>query len=437
MREKRGSMIRIREIRVIDPESHLDQVLDLELNQGRIAKMAAPGELRPRVEGGEELLELDGRGLVCAPGFMDVHVHFRDPGFTYKEDIETGARAAAAGGFTRVVCMANTKPVAETPETLAYVLEQGRKTGIHVMTCGALTKGLEGRELADLEALKEAGAAGFTDDGKPLLDEGLVRRAMEKARKLGLPVSFHEEDPGLIAQNGINRGAVSRQLGLLGSPHEAEDVLVERDCRLALETGCRVVIQHMSSACSVELVRRAKAAGAPVSAEATPHHFSLTQEAVLRHGALAKMNPPLRTEEDRQALIQGLQDGTIDVIATDHAPHSREEKERPLTEAPSGIIGLETALALGITNLVRPGYLSLEELMRKMSVNPARLYGLEAPRICPGAPADLVLFAEGEAWRVERFHSKASNSPFTGSTLYGRVHATICGGRIIYKLGES
>ena len=259
---------------------------------------------------------------------------------------------------------------------------------------------------------------------------------MEAARKLGLPVSFHEEDPRLIAQNGIHRGEVSRKLGLSGSPHEAEDVLVERDCRLALETGCKVVIQHISSARSVELVRRAKEAGASVFAEATPHHFSLTQEAVLQYGSLAKMNPPLRTEEDRQALIRGLQDGTIDVIATDHAPHSREEKERPFTEAPSGIIGLETALALGITNLVRPGYLSLEELMRKMSVNPARLYGLETPGICPGAPADLVLFAEEEAWQVESFYSRASNSPFTGSTLYGRVHATICGGRIVYKLKE-
>lgn len=425
-------MIRIREVRVLDPESHLDQVLDLELREGRIARMAVPGESQDRER--EECRELDGRGLVCAPGFMDVHVHFRDPGFTYKEDIRTGARSAAAGGFTRVVCMANTKPAADTPEILRYVLERGEKTGIHVLTCGALTKGLEGKELTDFPALKEAGAAGFTDDGKPLLDEKLVRRAMEEAKKLGMPLSFHEEDPGLIAQNGINRGEVSRLLGLEGSPHEAEDVLVERDCRLALETGCKIVIQHISSARSVELVRRAKAAGAPVFAEATPHHFSLTQEAVLEHGSLAKMNPPLRTEEDRQAVIQGLRDGTIDVIATDHAPHSREEKARSLTEAPSGIIGLETALALGITSLVRTGFLSLEELMRKMSVNPARLYGLEPPRVRPGAPADLVLFSEKEAWRIQDFYSKASNSPFTGSTVYGRVHATICGGRLVYQL---
>lgn len=422
-------MILIKQIRVLNPADQEDQVLDLEIKDDRILRM---GIFAHTVREQEYDRVLDGRGLVCAPGFMDVHVHFRDPGLTYKEDIETGAKAAAAGGFTRVVCMANTKPTIDTPQVLQYVLEKGEKTGIHVMSCSSITKGLKGQELVDMEALKAAGAAGFTDDGIPILDEELVRSAMEQAKALDLPLSFHEEDPRLIAQNGINRGAVSQKLGIEGSPHEAEDALVERDCKLALETGCRVIIQHISSARSVDLVRKAKAAGALVAAEATPHHFTLTEDAVLIHGSLAKMNPPLRTEEDRQAIIRGLQDGTIDVIATDHAPHSPEEKGKPLTEAPSGIIGLETAFALGMTHLVRPGYLSLKQLVEKMSVIPALLYGLNPPRIKEGEKADLVLFDPKEAFQVTGFLSKSCNSPFAGQMLYGKVKYTICDGTVVY-----
>lgn len=423
-------MILVKQVRVVDPASKMDRVLDLELKDGQIFRM---GEVTDVPDGASYDRILDGSGLICAPGFMDVHVHFRDPGLTYKEDIKTGAKAAAAGGFTRVVCMANTKPTIDSPEVLEYVLEKGAQTGIHVMSCAALTKGLKGQELVDMEALKAAGAAGFTDDGIPVLDEQLLRLAMEQARQLNLPISLHEEDPRLIAQNGINRGPVSEKLGILGSPHEAEDCLVERDCRLALETGCRTIIQHISSAIAVDHVRKAKAAGAQIAAEATPHHFSLTHEAVLEHGTLAKMNPPLRTEADRQAVIQGLQDGTIDVIATDHAPHSQEEKAKPMTEAPSGIIGLETSLALGITNLVKPGYLTLQQLIEKMSVTPAVLYGLPAPQIKEGAPADLVLFDQEEAWEVGEFASKSSNSPFIGQTLYGKVKYTICKGAVVYE----
>ena len=423
----------IRQVQALDLAGGSRRELDIRVEGGRIAELAEPGALEPA---DEKECVLQGRGLVCTPGFMDVHVHFRDPGFPHKEDIETGARAAAAGGFTRVVCMANTKPAVDTPETLRYVLEKGKRTGIRVMSCATVTKGLKGRELVDMETLREAGAVGFTDDGIPLLDEGLVRQAMEQAAALDMPLSFHEEHPGLIAQNGINRGAVSEGLGIQGSPHEAEYCLVERDCRLALETGCRVLIQHISSAVSVELVRKAKAAGAHVFAEATPHHFSLTQEAVLEHGSLAKMNPPLRTEEDRMAIIRGLRDGTIDVIATDHAPHSKEEKARPLTEAPSGIIGLETAFALGVTNLVRPGFLTLEELVAKLTLGPAMLYGLKPPRIALGEPADLVLFDVEECWEVKGFLSRASNSPFLGEKLYGKIKTTVCGGEVVYLPGN-
>ena len=372
-------------------------------------------------------------GLVTAPGLVDVHVHFRDPGLTYKEDIHTGAAAAAKGGFTTVVCMANTKPLVDNEETLRYVLEEGKKTGIHVLSCAAVSKGFKGEELTDMEGLLAAGAAGFTDDGIPLMDGPFVLKAMEEAARLDTVISFHEEDKSFIRENGINHGAVSDQLGIYGSPSLAEDSLVARDCMIALETGARIDVQHISSGYSVELVRLAKKLGADVWAEVTPHHFTLTEEAVLEHGTLAKMNPPLRTELDRQMLIAGLKDGTIDLIATDHAPHSKEEKDKPLTEAPSGIIGLETALSLGIEQLVKPGHLSLLELMEKMSLNPARLYKLDCGRICEGAPADLVIFDENETWTADQFASKASNTPFLGRTMTGKVKYTICEGKVVYQ----
>lgn len=420
-------MIGIRGVRVLDPASGRDEKLDLLIADGKIVSTdkALTGA------GCTEILE--GDGLTAAPGLVDIHVHFRDPGLTYKEDIETGARAAARGGFTTVVCMANTRPVADCPEILAGILKKGEKTGIHVKSCACVTEGMKGRKLTDMEGLRALGAAGFTDDGIPILDRELLRQAMETAARLDVPISLHEEDPALIEYNGINQGAVSKKLGIGGSPAMAEVRLVERDCLLAEETGAKVNIQHISAAEAVEAVRQAKARGAHVTAEATPHHFTLTEEALLTFGTCAKMNPPLRTEKDRQAIIAGLKDGTIDMIATDHAPHSAEEKAKPLTEAPSGIIGLETALALGITELVEPGHLTLMQLMEKMSKNPARLYGFDYPGIVPGAPADLVIFDEKELWTVEEFASKACNSPFRGRTLKGKVRYTICGGEIVYR----
>ena len=416
--------------RMIDPGSGFDGIADIVIKDGKIEKIYRDGESCPEPEEGEEIV--DASGLVVAPGLVDVHVHFRDPGLTYKEDIETGAASAKAGGFTTVVMMANTKPVIDNEETLRYVLEKGSHTGIHVLSAANITRGMKGKELTDMEALREAGAAGFTDDGVPIMDVKLLMEAMERAKKLNVPLSFHEEDPAFITNNGINRGEVSEKLGIGGSPRVAEDSLVARDCMIALDTGATVDIQHISSGHSVEMVRLAKKLGAKVWAEVTPHHFTLTEEAVLKHGTLAKMNPPLRTEKDRQMLIEGLKDGTIDMIATDHAPHSREEKDRPLTQAPSGILGLETALALGITNLVKPGHLTLLELMEKMSYNPARLYKLDCGRMEAGAPADLVLFDADRQWTVEGFESKSSNSPFLGATLTGKVMYTVCKGRIVY-----
>ena len=423
--------------RVIDPESGFDGLADLLIEDGKIKKIVkridggADNTVPERVNGADEVL--DASGMIIAPGLVDVHVHFRDPGLTHKEDIETGAAAAKAGGYTTVVCMANTNPAADNPDTIGYIIEKGKKTGIHVLAAAAVSKGLKGRELTDMDALKACGAAGFTDDGIPLMDEKLVKQAMEKAMELNLPLSFHEEDPAFIINNGINKGVVSDQLGIGGSPALAEDSLVARDCMIALHTGAAVNIQHISSRNSVKMVALAKQLGADVWAEVTPHHFTLDETAVLKHGTLAKMNPPLRTEKDREALIEGLKSGAIDIIATDHAPHSREEKEKPLTAAPSGIIGLETALPLAVTNLVKEGHLTYVQLFEKMCLNPARLYRLDSGRIKEGSDADLVIFDDRESFTVGDFVSRSSNSPFTGETLYGRVRFTICGGKVVFE----
>lgn len=429
-------MMLIKNGRVVDPESGFDGLADVLVEDGKVKKILPAGQAEAAgaeaCEGADEVI--DATGLIVGPGLVDVHVHFRDPGLTYKEDILTGAEAAKAGGFTTVVLMANTKPVVDSVETLRYVLEKGKETGIHVLSAAAVSKGFKGAELTDMEALAAAGAAGFTDDGIPLMNETLVRDAMVKAKELDLPLSFHEEDPAFITNNGINRGAVSEKLGIGGSPAIAEDSLVARDCMIALHTGAAVNIQHISSKNSVQMVALAKKLGADVWAEVTPHHFSLDETAVLKHGTLAKMNPPLRTAEDKKALIEALKDGTIDMIATDHAPHSAEEKAKPLTEAPSGIIGLETALPLAVTNLVKAGHLNYVQLFEKMSLNPAKLYRLkEAGRLREGSAADLVILEDQLPFTVNGFKSKSSNSPFLGAELCGKVKYTICGGKVVYK----
>ena len=380
-----------------------------------------------------EVRVIDAAGMVMAPGLVDVHVHFRDPGFTHKEDILTGAQAAVKGGFTSIVLMANTKPTVDSVETLRYVMEKGKETGIRIETCANVTLGMQGKELTDMDALSEAGAVGFTDDGVPLLDEQIVKQAMEIAARLGKPLSFHEENPAFIQNNGVNAGKASAFYGIGGSDRQAEIDMVRRDLELAEGTGADVSIQHISTKEAVELVRQAKKMNPHVHAEATPHHFTLTEEAVITHGTLAKMNPPLREEEDRLAIIKGLQDGTIDMIATDHAPHSTEEKSKPITEAPSGIIGLETSLSLGIRELVDKGYLSMVELMERMALNPARLYQLDAGYLAEGGPADMVIFDKDALWKVDKYASKSSNSPFTGMELPGVVCYTICNGKVVYE----
>lgn len=418
--------------RVVDSVTGTDEIMNIIIKDNIIEEVGHDIS----IDETDNVTVIDATGLVVAPGLMDTHVHFRDPGFTYKEDIITGAAAAARGGFTSVVCMANTKPAVDNIETLDYIQKKGETTGIHVMQTAAVTKELKGTELVDMDALADAGAVGFTDDGIPIMDEHVLTMAMKKAAELDLPISLHEEDPEFIIKSGVNQGKVAEQLGYGGASSTAEDVMVARDCVLALHTGASVCIQHISSGNSVELVRTAKKLGADVHAEATPHHFTLTEDAVLKYGTNARMNPPLRTEDDRAKIIEGIKDGTIDMIVTDHAPHSEEEKAKPLESAPSGITGLETSLALGIKSLVEPGHISLMKLMELMSKNPAEFYRMVPGSITKGAPADLVIFGEKETWTVrkEDFASKASNSPFIGWELPGKVHYTICSGKIVYQV---
>jgi len=420
-----AEMILIKNARVMDPESGFDQVTDILLDGKRIRQIGKVDD----VSGIEQVI--DASGMIAAPGLIDVHVHFRDPGFTYKEDLQTGSAAAAAGGFTTVVCMANTKPVVDSVDIYKEIEDRCEQLSIKVWQAAAVSKGFEGKELTDMDALYEAGVRGFTDDGIPLMDEKLVEEAMKKAKELDVPISLHEEDPAYIKQPGVNQGKVSEQLNYGGASYMAEAVMVKRDCELAVKTGAKVDIQHISSGVAVDYVKEAKAKGANVYAEASPHHFTLTEEAVLKYGTLARMNPPLRTEEDRQRIIKGLQEGTIEIIATDHAPHSKEEKDKPLDQAPSGITGLETSLALGVTELVGKGYLSMMQLLEKMTINPAKLYNMEQGRLQEGKPADVVLFDPEEEWEVKEYKSKATNSPFTGWKLKGKVKYTICDGKIV------
>lgn len=423
---------------ILSPGDGREIQADLRITEGKIQEI---GALTPAE--GEQVL--DAASCIIAPGLVDVHVHFRDPGFTYKEDLHTGALSSAAGGFTTVVCMANTKPVVDNEETLCDLITRSKEEKIRIFFAAAVSKGLKGQELVDFERLHELGACGFTDDGIPLLDETKVTEAMNRAKALNLPISFHEEHPAFIEKAGTHRTA----------PAVAEDVLVARDCMIALHTGAAVNIQHISSKNSVAMVRLAKSLGANVYAEATPHHFSITEEAVAKYGTCAKMNPPVRTEEDKLAIIEALKDGTIDMIATDHAPHSTEEKNREdFFSAPSGIIGLETSLALGVTNLVRPGHLTMMQLMERMTTGPAKLYSFtdqgtqdtrladtascdELPRpygvLTEGSAADLVIFNPEETFIVGNYQSKSENTPFTGMELYGKIKYTICGGEIVWE----
>lgn len=419
---------------VIDPLSGTEGNRTLIIKDEKILCIAEDEKTAQGLLDSSDAVEtIDATGKVIAPGFLDCHVHFRDPGFTYKEDISSGARAAAKGGFTSVVMMGNTNPHLDNVATIKDVLQRGSETGIKVYACGNVTKDMAGKELVDMDALIAAGAVLFTDDGVPILDSDIMEKACKEAAKYNKVISLHEENPEYIKENGINSGEVAEKLGITGSDRQAEISMVKRDIEIAERTGAEITVQHISAAESLELIREARQRGVKVHAEATPHHFSLTQDAVLRYGSLAKMNPPLRLESDRQAIIKALKDGTIEMIATDHAPHSREEKGKGLTASPSGITGLETSLALGIRELVHPGFLTLKELISRMTIDPAKVYGLDCGYIKEGGPADLVIFAPDEEWDFVQSASKSSNTPFLGQRLPGKIYATICNGKIIYR----
>lgn len=421
--------ILIRGGRVIDPASQTDAIQDVYIEDGIICRL--PGQIPPD---GAMVIEAD--GLIVAPGLVDLHVHFREPGYEYKEDIETGSRAAAKGGVTTVVCMPNTNPVVDNKALVQYVLGRGREVGlINVLTSACITKGQKSEELTEMGELKEAGAVAVTDDGRPVLSSSLMRRALEYAKMFDLPVFSHSEDLDLVDGGSMNEGYMSTYLGLRGIPKAAESVAVTREILLAEEVDSRLHICHISTKNSIDAVRQAKSRGVRVTCETAPHYFSLTEQAVDGFNTNAKMNPPLRDAADVEAVIEGLADGTIDAIATDHAPHHRDEKEVEFERALNGIVGLETSLSVGITYLVRTGKLTMPELISKMSTAPAQIIGSDRGTLRVGAPADLVLFDPEKSWKVDaaQFASKGKNSPYDGMTLYGVVEKTISNGKVVYS----
>ncbi len=416
--------------RVLDPASGLDARMDVLVRDGVVAALA-PEILAPNAQ------VLHAGGLAVAPGLVDMHVHLREPGFEAKETVATGCAAAARGGVTTLVAMPNTNPVTDCPEVLRLVREKAAPTGVHVLPAGAVSVGEKGQQLTDFAALQAAGAPAVSDDGNPIQNNALMREALLQAKSLGLLLLDHCEDRDMVKNYGVNEGAVSRQLGLPGRPAVAEELQIMRDVMLAEDVGARIHICHISTARGIDIVRQAKARGVAVTCETCPQYFWLTEDEVLRQGSMARVNPPLRTPADVEAVRQGLVDGTIDVLVTDHAPHTAEEKARPLPDAPSGMVGLETSLALNLTGLYHSGLLTLLQVLDRMTRCPADLLGIPAGRIAVGQAADLVLFDPDETWTVDRnqFASKGRNTPFHGKTLRGKVKATLSGGKIIYQEG--
>lgn len=414
---------------VVDPQEKREARLDLLVEDGAIRDMGTPGAFAE-----VEADRIDASGCVVAPGLIDMHVHLREPGYEYKETVLTGTRAAVAGGFTGVACMANTNPVNDSAAVTRFIREQARVAGsARVFPIGALSKGLRGEELADIGDMIDAGAVAISDDGRPVMDANLMRRALEYCSMFDVPISVHEEDLHLSAGGSMNEGPTALRLGLRGVPAAAEDVMVARDVALARLTRGRVHIAHVSTRGAVEEVRRAKADGLAVTTEVTPHHFTLTEEAVGAYDTNAKMSPPLRLAEDVAALQEGLRDGTIDAIATDHAPHHRDEKAVEFHCAAHGVTGLETALPLTL-HLVRAGVLTLPQAIRKLTLNPARILGLDYGLLAVGAAADVTIFDPAAVWCVDpqASHSRSRNTPFAGWEMTGKVVRTLVAGRTVH-----
>jgi dihydroorotase len=421
----------IRGARLLDPRGGLDAVRDLVVREGRIAELAEPGGA-PEIEGAE-LVEAE--GLLAVPAFVDPHVHLRTPGQEHKEDIETGTRSAAAGGYGAIVAMANTTPPVDSAAVLGSLRERAeREASIPVGFLATVTRAMEGAELTEMAELRSAGALGFSDDGLPVADARVLRRALQYQSLAGLVIALHEEDPDLSGDGVMHEGEVSAVLGLAGIPAVSESTMIARDCALARYEGARVHVQHLSARGSVEEIARGKSAGVEVTCEATPHHLTLTDEQVRDLDARFKMNPPLRSEDDRAALIEGLREGTIDCIATDHAPHSLEDKEVPFEQAAMGVTGLETAFAALHTELVLPGTIELGLLVERMTAG-GEPFGISPPRLEAGAEANLTLIDPGAEWVVgtDGYESRSENSCFAGRTLTGRPLMTVAGGRVAFR----
>jgi len=420
----------VRGAHVLDPRAGLDEPRDILVRDGGIAELAPPGTVSA-TKGADTV---DAAGKHAFPAFVDPHVHLRTPGQEYKEDLGTGTAAAATGGFCQVIAMPNTDPVVDDTSVLRALVEQaGREAVVPTGFLASITIGLQGAELTEMAALADAGALGFTDDGRPVVSAGMLRRALAYQRLAGGVIALHEEDPALSGDGVMHEGAVSARLGLAGIPSISESTMVARDAAVARYEDARVHFQHLSCVESVEALFAAMEAGARVSGEATPHHLTLTDEAVRSLDSRFKMNPPLRTETDRQALIAGLRSGVIECVATDHAPHARHEKEVPFEQAPMGTTGLETAFAALYTELVMPGVLELSLVVERMTAGGA-LYGLPIPRIAPGEPANIALVDLGASWEVgaEGYVSRSQNSCFHGRTLHGRVELTLAAGRVAF-----
>lgn len=421
--------ILIKNGRLINPSENLDKVMDIFVEDGIIKEKAESIEKQADTV-------IDAAGCYVMPGLIDLHVHFRDPGLTYKEDIETGSRAAAKGGFTTVCCMPNTKPVVDNVDTVKYIIEKGKKVGLtNVLPVGAVTKNMAGVEITDVEELKKAGICAISEDGKSVMNSGVYRKAMKNAAKANVPVLAHCEDINLVEGGVINLGDKSSELGVKGISNAVEDVIAMRDIMLAKETGATLHLCHCSTKDSVEMVKRAKEEGIKVTAEVCPHHFSMCSDDITSNDGNFKMNPPLRAREDMEALIKGLQDDIMDVISTDHAPHSAEEKAKDLEHAPFGIVGLETSVALTVTNLVKKGYLTPMQMAAKMSYNPAKVLGIPKGTLDEGKIADITIINPDKEYTIDvnTFESKGKNTPFDGYKVSGEVEYTILNGKVVYS----
>ncbi len=415
---------------VLDPATKTEGIRDVLIEDDKIAKVTAT------IEDQADYV-IDATGKYVMPGFIDLHVHLREPGFEYKETIETGVHAAARGGYTTICPMPNTKPTTDCKEVVEYVVMKAKELGmVHVLPVGAVTKGQLGEELCDYKGMKEAGICAISEDGKSVMETALYSRAMVEARKENLTVFAHCEDRSLVRGGVINAGKKAEEYGLKGITNSVEDVIVARDILIAKETDCRLHLCHCSTEDSVRLVKMAKEMGLPVTAEVCPHHFTLSDEDITRNHGDFKMNPPLRSPQDVEALKKGLQEGIMEVISTDHAPHGQEENDQTMDKAPFGIVGMETAFSLGVTELVRKGYLTKLQLVEKMSTNPAKILGIEKGSLASGCTADLVIadFDKEVVIDVNQFASKGKNTPFDGTKVYGQVEMTICDGKIVYQI---